>query len=157
MGSFNSLLTTRPGPSVAGPPANSMIRAPVLGNVVYDVLVSKRLGGLGVTTHLQKSYCDTQCYTSAPQGALVVCHRPWITRQRLQNSGQLELALLHREKEASCAERLGWHRLSGTRRGTVLRAQSKHVLNLLRRVLLATPEHIRLAALRISELVNLSL
>lgn len=35
IGSFNSLLTTIPGPSVAGPPANNIIRAPVLGKVVW--------------------------------------------------------------------------------------------------------------------------
>lgn len=34
MGSLSSLLTTIPGPSVAGPPENTMIRAPVLGKVV---------------------------------------------------------------------------------------------------------------------------
>ena len=32
--SLSSLLTTIPGPSVAGPPANNMTLAPVFGNVV---------------------------------------------------------------------------------------------------------------------------
>lgn len=36
IGTFSSLLTIIPGRSVAGPPANMMIRAPVLGDVVYN-------------------------------------------------------------------------------------------------------------------------
>ena len=36
IGSLSSLLTTIPGPSVAGPPEKTKMRAPVLGKVDYN-------------------------------------------------------------------------------------------------------------------------
>lgn len=53
MGSFSSLLTTIPGPSVAGPPENTRMRAPVLGKVDYSRMMRVRTTSGKNTTHLQ--------------------------------------------------------------------------------------------------------
>lgn len=91
---------------------------------------------------LEKTHGDADGNSSATERTLVVRNRPRITRKRLQDTRELKLTLLNRHEEACSAESLRRHRLTRTGRSTVLRAQSKHILDLLRCVLLAPAEHV---------------
>ena len=92
-------------------------------------------------THLEKTNRDTDSDSSAPERTLVIRDRPGITRQCLKDAGELELALGDGHKEASSTECLR-HWLPRARSGAVLRTEAKHVLDLLRRVLLSTAEDV---------------
>lgn len=117
----------------------------------HDPRSSTRVGGFKETNR------DTERATGASQRAFVVGDRPRVTRQRLKDSGQLEFALLDGHQETRCAERRLGHGLSGTWSGAILRAQAEHVLDLLRLVLLAPTEDVRLAALCVPNFVYLRL
>ena len=120
MGSLSSLLTTMPGPSVAGPPENTMIRAPVLGNVVCHKL---RLMSRSrwCRTYLQQTDGNADGDTGATQRALVIRDGPRVASKGLENASELELTLLGRHEEAGSTERLCGDWLARSGCGTVLR------------------------------------
>ena len=93
-------------------------------------------------TDLQETNRNADGDTRAAQGTLVVRDRPRVTRQCLKNTCQLELTLLDWHEEACSAEALLRHRLARSWRRAILRTQPEHVLNLFRRILLATAEHV---------------
>ena len=135
-----------------------MMRAPVFGKVVWKWnRKSLMIKGFSNGIDLQEPDGNAQSDTRTPQSTLIIRHGPRVTRQRLQDACKLEFALLRGQQKAGGTKGLRRKGLTGAWSSTVLRAQSEHILNLLRRVLLATPEHVGLAALRVSEFVDLRL
>ncbi len=141
---------------MAGPPVNTMIRAPVLGKVVC-LKLRLVVGCKQDRTYLKQTDRNANSDTSAPQRTLIVRDGPRVASEGFEDTGELELTLLGWHEEASSTERLCGDWLARSGYGTVLRAQPKHVLDLLRRVLLPTPEHVGLATFTVSELVDLGL
>ena len=85
MGSLSSLLTTIPGPSVAGPPANTMMRAPVLGkDVCLQLLLVVRCKE--DRTYLEKADRNTDGDTRAPQRTLVIRDGPRVASKGLEDA-----------------------------------------------------------------------
>lgn len=107
----------------------------------------------------EKTNSNAERYTTAPEVPPVTRNRPRVFLELLQGLGELEFALLHGEEEPRGRPR-GHHRPTllrlhaGAHGG---REKPKHLLHLLRRVILATPEDIRLGAFRVAELVDLGL
>jgi hypothetical protein len=108
-------------------------------------------------TYLEQADRDAERDAGASERALVARDRPRIARERLEDTRQLELALLHGQQKACGAKRLRRHRLARARRSAVLGGQSEHLLDLLRLVLLAATEDVGLAALGVTQLVYLRL
>ena len=120
MGSLSSLLTTIPGPSVAGPPANTMIRAPVLGkDVCLKLLLMVRWKE--DRAYLEKADRNADGDTRASQGTLVIRDGPRVASKGFENASELELTLLGRHEEAGSTERLCGDWLARSGCGTVLR------------------------------------
>ena len=68
-------------------------------------------------SRFEKPNGNAQSNTGAPERTLVIRDWPGIALQRLENTSELELALLHRHEEASgtvgsLGERLSWARSS---------------------------------------------
>jgi hypothetical protein len=111
----------------------------------------------GCEIYLKEAHGDTQCNTRASQRTFIIGNRPRVAGQPFQNTSELELALLYREQESRGSKRLLRHRLTGSGSSARLRAQPKHVLNLLRLVLLSTAENVGFVAFRVPDFVHLSL
>lgn len=88
-------------------------------------------------THLEHTNGYAHRHTGAALGALVVCDRPRVTLELLQDASELELALADGQKEAARAERAacgvrwalglaGCRRAWGTRSHSA-RSQTKHL------------------------------
>lgn len=110
---------------------------------------------------LQKSSSNTERNAGTPQRALVVCDGPGVSLKGLEGVGQLEFALRHGEDEARAGSCWGCHgrsaRLLWNARSRSHLAETKHLVDLLGGVVLATAEDIGLGALGVTQLMNLSL
>lgn len=111
---------------------------------------------------LEQTHSDTKSDTSASQASLVASYRPGILLELLEDFRELELALLNGQEEprgrshghdraALLAGLLGHARAHG---GV---DQTKHLLHLLRIVVLIAAENVGLGALRVADLVDLGL
>lgn len=105
----------------------------------------------------QQANCNAQSNTSATKGSLVVCHGPGITLHLLEDVGDLELGLLHRQEEPRSwtKRRTGGLLLRETRANAGSKAE--HLLDLLGGVVFVALEHIGLGAFGVAELMNLGL
>ena len=92
MGSLSSLLTTMPGPSVAGPPANTMMRAPVFWNVVCMHMVNS------ASMHIRRT-------------ASLTSNRPMATERAtpVQRSGRLSFATGHGSRWRASRMPVSWN------------------------------------------------
>lgn len=100
---------------------------------------------------------NTQGNASTPERTLVIGNGPGIALHLLKHVGDLEFGLLD-GKEESCGG------TQGRARGHVRHVrsqprgeQTEHLLDLLRGILLAAPEHVRLATFGVTKLMYLCL
>ena len=78
----------------------------------------------GQAAYLQKTNGHADSYSSTPEGAFIVRNRPRVPGEGLQDTGELELALLNGHEETPGTIVLRSHRLAGTRGGPVLRTEA---------------------------------
>ena len=121
-----------------------------------DILSTLTPDSLNHRTHLQKAHGNPNGIARAPQRPLVVPHRPRVAAELLQDCRELELDLRDRKKESSGAKVLR-NRLAWTRRDTILRGETKHILYVLLRVVLRTTEDVRFGAFGVAKFVDLNL
>ena len=115
--------------------------------------------GLAVA-ELKQTSSNAERNTSTPQRALVVRNGPGIPLQLFECGGQLELALGDGQEEACVDVAHGHLRSAGllghVRSGRGL-SETKHLVDLLCGVVLATAEDVRLGAFSVAKLVYLGL
>jgi hypothetical protein len=117
----------------------------------------KHDAGTGVLERgFEKANGNSQGNACASEGSLVVGNGPWVTLQLFKNIGDLELGLLDGKKETGRRAERALGRLVGHGRTHAL-GETKHLLDLLRRILLAAPENVGLGTLGVADLVDLSL
>lgn len=106
---------------------------------------------------LEQAHRNAESNTGTSKRALVVRNGEWVTLELLEDVGDLEFGLLDRKEESRRGAKRRTSRLRGHVRAHSRGSQTEHLLNLLRRIVFASPEHIGFGTFSVTKFVDLRL
>lgn len=106
---------------------------------------------------LEQAHRNAESDTGTPKRTLVIRNGEWVTLELLEDVGNLEFGLLDRKEESRrCTERRT-SRLRGHVGAHSRGSQTEHLLDLLCRIVFASPEHIGFGTFGVTKFVDLRL